>query len=70
MMGLKNIDPLHAARVRFYTVLLRAHFNLDEVQDAERYNKEAMDCINANLGPTHPLHITLNSIFAQLLIPK
>ena len=70
MQALQHIHPLHSARVRFYCVLLRAHYNLEEVDDAENYYKEAMTTINWHLGTSHPLHITLNGIYAYLLIPK
>lgn len=70
MQALQHLYPIHAARVRFYSILLRAHFNLEELEVAENYYKEAMTTINMHLGVRHPLLITLNGIYCYLLVPK
>lgn len=70
MHALKEIIPLHAARFRFYCIMMRANFNLDQGEEAEMYYEQSMACINWHLGGSHPLHITLNGIFASQLIPK
>ena len=65
MHALQEIMPLHAARFRFYCIMLRANFNMDQVDEAEEYYQQAMACVNWHLGGSHPLHITLNGIFAS-----
>ena len=40
MQALPHLYPIHAARVRFYCILLRAHFNSEEqnsLEEAENY---------------------------------
>jgi tetratricopeptide (TPR) repeat protein len=56
--------------VRFYCILLRAHFNLEELDDAENFYKEATTSINLHLGVRHPLLITLHGIYAYLFVSK
>jgi len=35
--GIENTMPLHAGRVRFYSILIRAHYALENYKDAERF---------------------------------
>jgi hypothetical protein len=61
---------LHAERVRFYCILLRAHFNLNNFTEFEIFFKLISSTITHHLGPSHPLHITVCGIKAFLLVPK
>lgn len=68
--GIQHIIPLHAERVRFYCILIRAYFGLDNPPEAERFFQLATDTLFHHLGPSHPLHITVYGIMAYMLIPK
>lgn len=68
--GLLNSRPLHAERVRFYSILIRAHFALEDYKDAERCFQELTDTLGVHLGPYHPLHITVYGIMVFLMVPK
>lgn len=68
--GLKHILPLHAERVRFYCILIRAYSALDEFKQAERIFQLTTDAVFHHLGPSHPLHMTVYGIMAYLLVPK
>ena len=68
--AIQQILPLHAERIRFYCILIRACFSQDKVKEAESYFQVTTDTIFHHLGPSHPLHITVYGIMAHLLIPK
>ena len=60
--------PLHAQSVRFYCTLIKSYFNQDKIKEAENIFQITTDTIFHHLGSSHPLHITLYSLMAQLLI--
>mmetsp|Transcript_4475 Transcript_4475/g.6679 ORF Transcript_4475/g.6679 Transcript_4475/m.6679 type:complete len:103 (-) Transcript_4475:1181-1489(-) len=62
--GIASIMPLHAERLRFYCIMIRAHFALENYKEAERYFQIATDTLFHHLGPSHPLHITIYGIMA------
>ena len=68
--GLKEILPLHSERIRFYCILIRAYSALDDFKQAERYFQLVTDTIFHHLGPSHPIHMTVYGIMANLLVPK
>ena len=68
--GLMHIQPLHAERIRFYCILIRAYSDLDDFKQSERIFQLCTDTLFHHLGPSHPLHMTVYGIMAFLLIPK
>lgn len=50
--------------------MIKAHFNLDNIQEAERFHQISIETIFNHLGPSHPLLITVYGIMAYLLIQK
>ena len=65
-----DIMPLHAERIRFYCILIRAYFLMENYKESERYFQMATDTLFHHLGPTHPLHMTVYGLMAYLLYPK
>ena len=68
--ALVDILPLHAERIRFYCILIRAHYGLDNFKESERFFQIATDTLFHHLGPSHPLHMTVYGLMAYLLVPK
>ena len=68
--GLSKVMPLHAERVRFYCILVRAYSALNNDLDVQRFFRQIIETLGFHLGPSHPLHITVYGIMVQLLVPK
>ena len=59
-----EIMPLHSERIRFYCILIRAYYAMDNFKESERYFQIATDTLFHHLGPSHPLHMTVYGLMA------
>lgn len=60
--------PLHAEAIKFNCILLRALYEKDCSQEADKYCFKAISALDFHWGQYHPLHSTVYSILAYLLI--
>lgn len=65
---LKYIHPLHSESIKLYCILLRALYEKDSSQEADKYCFKAISALDFHWGQYHPLHSTVYSILAYLLI--
>lgn len=70
MDALKHVHPLHAEAIKFYCILMRAHFVMDDQKQADQYFSKALATLDHHWGAYHPLHSTIYGIMAYLLILK
>jgi hypothetical protein len=61
---------MHAERIRFYCILIRANWSMDNFKESERFFELATESLKHHLGPSHPLHMTVYGLMACLLMPK
>lgn len=66
--GLRLIYPMHAETVKFYCILVRALYEKGNSTDADKYCYKAIKTLDFHWGQYHPLHSTIYSILAFLLI--
>lgn len=66
--GLQLIHPLHAETVKYYCILVRAYYEKDCSPEADKYCFKAIGTLDFHWGQYHPLHSTIYSILAYLLI--
>ncbi len=66
--GLKLLHPLHAETIKFFCTLMRAYYEKDMVQEADKYCFKAISALDFHWGQYHPLHSTIYSILAYLII--
>ena len=49
---------------------MRAFFGMDNTKECEKYFQLANETLETHWGPSHPLHITIYGLMAQILISK
>ena len=49
---------------------MRGYFGLDNMKESEKYFQLANETLQNHWGPSHPLHITIYGLMAQILISK
>ena len=66
--ALKHVHPLHAEAIKFYCILMRANFVMDDQKQADQFFSRALTTLDHHWGPYHPLHSTVYGIMAYLLV--
>jgi len=66
--GLNLIHPMNAETIKFYCIFMRAHYKKNESIEADKYCYKAIKSLDYHWGEYHPLHATIYSILAHLLI--
>jgi tetratricopeptide (TPR) repeat protein len=66
--GLVLVHPLHAETIKFYCILLRAFYEKGDFPEGDKYCFRAISTLDFHWGTYHPLHATIYSILAYLLI--
>ena len=61
--GIEGLHPFHAESVKFWCVLMRCHMRKNEVEKALECFDKSLAILEFHLGPFHPLHATVYSIF-------
>ena len=61
--GIEGLHPFHAESVKFWCVLMRCHMRRNEVEKALECFDKSLSILEFHLGPFHPLHATVYSIF-------
>ena len=61
--GIEGLHPFHAESVKFWCVLMRCHMRRNEVEKALECFDKSLAILEFHLGPFHPLHATVYSIF-------
>lgn len=61
--GIEGLHPFHAEAVKFWCVLMRCHMRKNEVEKALECFDKSLAILEFHLGPFHPLHATVYSIF-------
>ncbi len=68
LYGVQQIHPLNAEVIKFYCHLIRCYYEKDNTQEADNCSTKAMAALQFHWGPYHPLHATIYSIMAYLMI--
>eukprot|EP00826_Nyctotherus_ovalis_P063903 TRINITY_DN936_c0_g2_i2.p1 TRINITY_DN936_c0_g2~~TRINITY_DN936_c0_g2_i2.p1 ORF type:complete len:427 (+),score=123.32 TRINITY_DN936_c0_g2_i2:1300-2580(+) len=66
--GIRYIHPLNSGAVKFYCVLMRALYEKKSYVKADGYCYKAIKCLDFHWGQHHPLHATIYSILAYLIM--
>jgi len=65
--GIKLQNSLNAETIRFFCILMRAYYQKDMVQEADKYFFRAINALDFHWGVFHTLHITVYTILAYLI---
>lgn len=68
--SLRYCRNLHAECVRPYCILMRAHIQKNQLEEALRCFDSALKALEFHLGLYHPLHATLYSILGKFYVEK
>jgi len=66
--GIYYIHPMNAEAVKFYCILMRALYEKKSFGQADNYCQKAIKCLDFHWGQYHPLHSTIYSILAFLIM--
>lgn len=61
--GIEGMHPFHAEAIKFWCVLMRCHMRNNEIEKALECFDKSLAILEFHLGPFHPLHATVYSIF-------
>ena len=66
--GIKLTHSMNAEVLRFYCILMRSFYEKKDFNEGDKYCSKALEILNYHWGQYHPLHCTIYSILAYLLI--
>ena len=66
--GVQSIHPMNAEIIKFYCIIMRALYEKNSQDEADKYCYKAIKCLDFHWGQYHPLHSRIYSILAYLII--
>jgi len=68
LYGLKNVPSNHTEAIKFDFVLIRGYYEKDDTAMADKYCTDAISSLQYHWGPYHPLHSTIYTVMAFLIV--